>query len=98
MTELEQIAEHIGRGQRLQELRQNKGWQDVEQILSSIYEAAVAQALNNSVTDPTQKLANLAHAAAIKEVRDKFLTLIDELIDHSKQLQSQTFGSQHSYF
>lgn len=98
MSNLETKADQIARGQRLEELMQHRGWEEVEQIIASIYEKAIADALDPKVVDTNVILSLRAKAAAIRELRDTLKIRINELIEYSKQLRSDSHNSQHSYF
>jgi hypothetical protein len=98
MNQLEQTAELIGTGQRLEELLQHRAWGDVQQILSGIYEAAVKEALDPSVTETQQRLSRLDRAAAIKGLIDTLKMRIDEAITYSRQLRTNVSQQPHTYF
>lgn len=98
MQNLETVAAQIGCGQRLEEMLQHKGWGDVQQVIATIYEKAIAEALDPKLVDTTLILSLRARAAAIKELRDTLNIRINELIENSKQLRSDSFETKHSYF
>lgn len=76
----------LRRGQLLYDLKNSPGWLLIEEILNNIYEMAVAQALDPTVTKTEDILHRRAKANATKEIHINLLACVNDEIDTALQL------------